>query len=65
MPINRIKKWAKERGLSQTQVAALAGTQQGRVSEWYNGKIEPSLKSLQLLAKNAKCEISDLIERNQ
>ena len=35
MPINRIKKWAKERGLSQTQVAALAGTQQGRVSEWY------------------------------
>ncbi len=64
MTLHRLEEWAKERGLNQTDVSLLAETKQGRVSEWYSGKHDPSLKNLRLIADNAKCDVKDLIRSN-
>ena len=49
---DRLKQVRESRGFTQNKLAELAGTDNVQLSRYENGKVEPSLKMLALLAEN-------------
>ena len=60
--MNQIKKARINAGLSQAQLAALAGTSQAYISEIESGKTKPSLGMLEEIAKALGCTLTILLE---
>ena len=58
-----LKMLRKEENLNQQKLATLVGVSQQCVSEWENGKIEPTLTYLWKLADIFKISIDELIGR--
>ena len=58
-----IKKLREERGLSQRVLAKKSGLSQAAISKFENSKIkDPSMYTLECLAKGLKVEISSLVD---
>lgn len=53
----------KEKNLNQQQLALLVGVSQQCISEWENGKIEPTLSYLWKLADIFEISVDELICR--
>lgn len=58
-----LKLLRQEEKLNQNQLAKLVGVTQQCISEWENGKIEPTLSYLWKLADIFKISIDELIGR--
>lgn len=58
-----LKLLRQEEKLNQNQLAKLVGVTQQCISEWENGKIEPTLSYLWKLADIFKTSIDELIGR--
>lgn len=59
----RIRELMKENGLNQVQLAEKVGIKQNTISSWLNGKKEPSITSLWLLADYFDVDVDYLIGR--
>lgn len=59
----RIKELMKENGLNQVRLAEKVGIKQNTISSWLNGKKEPSITSLWLLADYFDVDVDYLIGR--
>ena len=57
-----LEKLMKERGLNQTQIADILGVRQSQISNWLNGKSQPTYGSIDLLRKKMKIEVASLFE---
>jgi len=51
----------KQRGLTQEDLCGLAEIDRSYLSEIENGKMNVTIKSLVMIAKALKCELSDII----
>ena len=60
---NNLKMLRQEEKLNQKKLAELVGVSQQCVSEWENGKIEPTLTYLWKLADVFKVSIDELVGR--
>lgn len=60
---NNLKLLRQEEKLNQKKLAELVGVSQQCVSEWENGKIEPTLTYLWKLADIFKISVDELIGR--
>ncbi len=59
----RLKKYRRERGLTQIQLGALAGIHNITISEWERGHVDGiKLESLNKLATALDVKVSDLID---
>lgn len=58
-----LKLLRKEKNMNQQQLAALVGVSQQCISEWENGKIEPTLSYLWKLADIFEVSVDELICR--
>lgn len=61
---NRIKQLRAIKKLSQKQVAAEIGVDQGQYSRLESGKVEPTLSSLQKIADVFEISLSELLKDN-
>ena len=59
----RIRGLMKENGLNQVRLAEKVGIKQNTISSWLNGKKEPSITSLWLLADYFDVDVDYLIGR--
>ncbi|MFR6641449.1 MAG: helix-turn-helix domain-containing protein [Christensenellales bacterium] len=59
----RIRELMKENGLNQVRLAEKVGIKQNTISSWLNGKKEPSITSLWLLADYFDVDVDYLIGR--
>ena len=59
----RIRELMKENGLNQVRLAEKVGIKQNTISSWLNGKKEPSITSLWLLADYFVVDVDYLIGR--
>ncbi len=59
----RIKELMKEQGLNQVRLAEKIGVKQNTISSWLNGKKEPCIYSLWLLADYFNVDIDFLVGR--
>ena len=60
---NNLKLLRQEEKLNQKQLATLVGVSQQCISEWENGKIEPTMSMLWKLADVFKISVDELIGR--
>ncbi len=60
-----IKEIAKEKGITLSEVAELAGITQPSISRIVNGRITPTLDTLNNIAKALDVDISDLFKRKR
>lgn len=60
-----IKKFRKEKGLSQVELAEMLGFGQHAVSTWENGRREPDIATLKKLATIFECSLDELVDYNQ
>lgn len=60
---NNLKLLRQEEKLNQKQLATLVGVSQQCISEWENGKIEPTMSMLWKLADIFKISVDELIGR--
>ena len=51
----------KERGLTQEDLCGMAEIDRSYLSEIENGKMNMTIKSLVMIAKSLKCDLSDII----
>lgn len=58
-----LRQLMKENGLKQKDLSKAIGVAQSAVSAWLNGKKEPSLTSLWLLADFFDCSTDELLGR--
>ena len=61
--VERIRELMKENGLNQVRLAEKVGIKQNTISSWLNGKKEPSITSLWLLADYFDVDVDYLIGR--
>ena len=59
----RIRELMKENGLNQVRLVEKVGIKQNTISSWLNGKKEPSITSLWLLADYFDVDVDYLIGR--
>ena len=59
-----LRQLMKECGVNQVQLAKDIGVAQSAISAWLNGKKEPSILSLWLLADYFNCNVDELIGRH-
>lgn len=58
----RMKQLRKSTGLTQKTVARLTASEQNRVSNYENGRVEPSLPSIRLYAQVYNMTLSEFLE---
>lgn len=63
-PINRIKVMMAERMIGNKDLAKLLGKDPATVSKWVTNTTQPSLENLIEIAKVLKCEIGDLVRKD-
>lgn len=61
---NNIKRLRELKKLSQKEVCAISGLPQGQYSRIENSKVEPSISTLEKLAKVFEVSISDFFKNN-
>jgi transcriptional regulator with XRE-family HTH domain len=61
--VDRIRELRIDRGLSQTDLAALAGLNKSRICNIESGKANPNLSTLQAVADAMLVEVYDLLVR--
>lgn len=61
----KIKEIRKEKGMSQTDLAASVGVNQTAVSQWERGVTMPTLDKAALLAEALNCSIDELYGRGK
>lgn len=61
----RLEELRKKRGMTQHELAVLAGVQQNTISQWESGKRNPSVTRLISLAKIFDCTLDELYGRDQ
>ncbi len=61
LPLHRIRERRKSLGLSQDDLAEMAGTNQGQVSRYENGEAIPMADVLRALAKSLGCSADWLL----
>ena len=59
----KLEELRRAHGMTQTELAILAGVQQNTVSQWESGKRNPSIHFLINLAEIFGCTIDDLYGR--
>lgn len=63
-PINRIKVMMAERMISNKELGKLLGKDPATVSKWVTNTSQPTLENLIEIAKVLKCDISELIRKD-
>ena len=58
----RLRQLRKQANFNQAEMAALVGTNQGRICEWENGKHHPQLTSLARYADAFDTTVSELLD---
>lgn len=58
---SKITRKRKERGLSQSELADMAGLRQKDISRWENGHFTPNAENLKKLANVLECAVDELI----
>lgn len=53
----KLKMWRKKKGLSQEELAKLLKSDQSNVSNLENGKIRPSLPTIEMISRITKGEV--------
>ena len=61
--VGRLKELMKQENLNQVKLAAKIGIKQNTISAWLNGKKEPSITSLWLLANCFNVDVDYIIGR--
>ena len=61
--VKRLRELMEEKNLNQVKLAEKVGIKQNTISAWLNGKKEPSISSLWLLADYFNVEIDYIIGR--
>ena len=64
-PINRIKVMMAERMISNKELGKLLGKDPATVSKWVTNTSQPTLENLIEIAKVLKCEIGDLVRKDE
>lgn len=59
----RLEEMRRKYGMTQSELATLAGVQQNTVSQWESGKRNPSVKTLVNLADIFHCTIDEICGR--
>jgi DNA-binding Xre family transcriptional regulator len=63
-PINRIKVMMAERMISNKELGKLLGKDPATVSKWVTNTSQPTLENLIEIAKVLKCDIGELIRKD-
>ena len=63
-PINRIKVMMAERMISNKELGKLLGKDPATVSKWATNTSQPTLENLIEIAKVLKCDIGELIRKD-
>ena len=63
-PINRIKIMMAERMISNKELGKLLGKDPATVSKWVTNTSQPTLENLIEIAKVLKCDIGELIRKD-
>lgn len=63
-PINRIKVMMAERMISNKELGKLLGKDPTTVSKWVTNTSQPTLENLIEIAKVLKCDIGELIRKD-
>ena len=59
--MTNLKTIREQKGINQTQLAAMLGVSQGSVSAWETGRWEPSIDALKKIALILSVTVDDLI----
>ena len=60
--MTNLKTIREQKGINQTQLAAMLGVSQGSVSAWETGRWEPSIDALRKIAMFLNCTVDDLLK---
>jgi DNA-binding Xre family transcriptional regulator len=63
--LNRIKVMMAERMISNKELGKLLGKDPATVSKWVTNTSQPSLENLIEIAKVLKCDIGDLVRKDE
>ena len=63
-PINRIKVMMAERMVTNKELGKLLGKDPATVSKWVTNTSQPSLENLIEIARVLKCDIGDLVRKD-
>lgn len=58
--MNCIKEWRKKRGMTQRELAVIAGVSQNAVSQWETGRSDPSVALYPLVADALRTTVEEL-----
>lgn len=58
--MNCIKEWRKKRGMTQRELALIAGVSQNAVSQWETGRSDPSVALYPLVADALRTTVEEL-----
>ena len=58
---DNLKKARENKGLTQTELAAIMGVTQGTAAKWESGMLQPPLSALPRLAKTLNTTVNDLL----
>ena len=63
-PLNRIKVMLAERMVSNKELAEMLGKDPATISKWVTNTSQPSLENLIEIAKVLKCDIGELVRKD-